>query len=153
MQLVKRKSLISKARDLYQEFTTDNKITYRLVELTEVEGVKYAIICMRYSHYIFKIEVKEVLSDLRWLSCISQLDVRNLTIYLFYSPQPKSPRFSLQSILFYLTEITTFVIKDKKQSELRRVTFEELRNDKELLENFEGSHLLEIGYICGLKSK
>ncbi|MBM7074653.1 hypothetical protein JQC92_22020 [Shewanella sp. 202IG2-18] len=153
MQTVRNRSLVSTVKGLYNEFTDDTRIAYRVVRMFEVEDIKYAYIVMRYSHYTFKVVISEIINDLSWLKSLSQLDVRNLTFYQYYSPHLLQSRFTLHSILFFDGDNITFKITDLQKNLQRSVSIDELRQDKELYSNFDGLDLLQMGYLCGKATK
>ena len=151
MRTVRNRSLVSTVKDLYYEFNDDTRIAYRVVRMFEAEGIKYAFIVMRYSHYIFKVVISEVINDVEWLKSLSQIDVRNLTFYQYYTPNQS--RYTLHSILFCKGNSIRFKIMDGCKSNHRCVSFDELRQDEELYSNFSGLDLLQMGYLCGKVTK
>ncbi|MBM7074629.1 hypothetical protein JQC92_21895 [Shewanella sp. 202IG2-18] len=147
MHTVKNRGLVSTVKSLYNEFNDDTRIAYRVVKMLEVEGIKYAFMVMRYSHYIFKVPISEILHDVEWLKSLSQIDVRNLTFYQYYTPNQS--RYTLHCILFCEGNDITFKILDQQEGCYKSMSFNELRHDKTLYSNFNGLDLLQMGYLCG----
>ncbi|RJY19545.1 hypothetical protein D5R81_00110 [Parashewanella spongiae] len=147
MTTIKSRGFLSKVKGLYYEFNDDTRIAYRVVKMVELESIKYAYVVMRYSHYVFRMVINDILSDTGWINSLSQIDVRNLTLYQFYTPNQS--RFALHSIMFCEDNDITFKITDRQKNYHRSISYSDLKKDEELYSNFNGLDLLQMGYLCG----
>ncbi|RLV58251.1 hypothetical protein D5018_18275 [Parashewanella curva] len=144
------KSLYSSLKKLYDEYVQTTEFEYRIVEVKKKQGVKYAKLNRKYSYYCIEVEAELILTQKNYLYSLCPEDVRNLSLYFAYDQQPKV-KYELLSIQFTPEAEQLFMLWDLVNEMELVKTREENMADDEILDSFKGSHLLEIGRICGKK--
>ncbi|MCL1077595.1 hypothetical protein D5R81_11710 [Parashewanella spongiae] len=136
-----------KFKNLWQDFKSDYQTTYRLIEIKHQGSEKYALIGLRFSHMVFKKKLEKAVADDELLAGLSVQDARSLSLYsMFCHMQDK---FELIDIELADPKQVYFDIRDKKNSQSIKMTYEELCLRPDIINQFKREELLKIGFICG----
>ena len=146
-----RKGRFTIIKDLIQAFFKENKTPYKLVEIIDRKGKKYAVFRVNGSRLTFKKEINEAVSDDSLMVGLGYKDVRNISFYTMF--QKMRHQYEIDSIDMN-TDSSGFVkIKDLKNSLILKVPLEQLGSHKDILRLTRGEDLYTIGYIHGSTEK
>jgi len=134
-------------KSFIQELFKENQTPYKLSEVMDIKGKKYAIFRVNCSRLTFKKEINEAISDDSLMSGLGYKDIRSLSFYVMF--QNMKHRYEIDCIDMKPNNTGYVKIKDLEKKVILRVPIEKIGNHKDILKLTKGEDLYTIGYIHG----